>query len=96
MAEKNTPIPFTVGDQENIVELKTILTTFVKGMDKKLEPLVSLPTRVSSLEETRGRKEVTNKRTIRAAVGLFIVVVGGLTLWGLKALLMASTGIPIP
>ncbi len=83
MADKNTPIPFTVGDREDIVEMKTIL----KGVAKTLDP--TIPTRVTSLETTRTRQ-------VRAIIAMVVAVVGGLTLWGLKALLMASTGIPVP
>ncbi len=83
MADPKTTVPFTVGDQVNIAEVKTL----VEEINKKLDP--TIPTRVTSLENTR-------KWELRAIVGLFVAVVSGLTLWGLKALLMASTGIPIP
>lgn len=86
MADKNTPIPFTVGDQVNLAEVKAI-KTLVEEINKKLDP--TIPVRVTSLESTR------TKQT-RGLIALLITIVGGLTLWGLKALLMASTGIPVP
>ncbi len=83
MADPKMTVPFTVGDQVNIAEVKTL----VEEINKKLDP--TIPTRVTSLETTRTRQ-------VRAIIAMVVAVVGGLTLWGLKALLMASTGIPIP
>ncbi len=83
MADPKMTVPFTVGDQVNIAEVKTL----VEEINKKLDP--TIPTRVTSLETTRTRQ-------IKAIVAMVVAVVGGLTLWGLKALLMASTGIPVP
>ena len=81
MAAKETPIPFTVGDQENIVEVTTLMREIheeIKSCD-----LPSLPTRLSSLETTR-------KRAITAVIAILVTVVGGMALWGLKGLLAGA------
>lgn len=89
---KDTPIEFTVGDREDIVETKTL----VKEMDKKLDKLGQLngsvaaqETRISSLEQSR-------KRGITAALAVLISIAGTLLVLGIKAIIAAGTGVTVP
>jgi hypothetical protein len=49
MAEPNTPIPFTVGDQERLVSIESKLASFCAAFDP------ALAERVESLEGSRRR-----------------------------------------
>lgn len=87
MADRNEKIPFTMGAQLDI-ERGLYLA---EEMNKKLDP--TLPVRVTSLENTRESDIKRNKQITATVIGgvlLFLFV------WGIKALLMASTGIPMP
>ena len=77
MAEPNTPIPFTVGDQERLKGIEDKIVTLCKTMSEPFSRCATNMEKIDTLEKAR------EKASKRWTVG-GITIGGGLVLYAIK------------